>query len=91
MEFILHLTDVHFSVCTMNFTYCILFFSFAPQVSDVFRKAIESVTEEQVQKGSPELKNLYDGLVMTETQLLSVSICVLDRGWADELRQWEKK
>ncbi|XP_047478349.1 grpE protein homolog 1, mitochondrial-like [Penaeus chinensis] len=42
------------------------------EVSDVFRKAIESVTEEQVQKGSPELKNLYDGLVMTETQLLSV-------------------
>lgn len=52
----------------------------------MFRKAIESVTEEQVQKGSPELKNLYDGLVMTETQLLSVSICILDRGWADKLR-----
>lgn len=43
------------------------------QVSDVFRKAIESVPPEKVDHGNSDLKTLYDGLVMTENQLLSVS------------------
>ncbi|XP_071552053.1 grpE protein homolog 1, mitochondrial [Panulirus ornatus] len=42
------------------------------EVSDVFRKAIESVPVDTIQQGSSDLKNLYDGLVMTENQLLTV-------------------
>ncbi|KAK7017527.1 GrpE protein 1, mitochondrial [Halocaridina rubra] len=42
------------------------------EVSDVFHKAIDSVPKEKVEKGSSDLKTLYDGLVMTENQLLSV-------------------
>ena len=47
------------------------------QVSDVFHKAIESVPSEKIQSGSSDLKTLYDGLVMTESQLLSVSFVSL--------------
>ncbi|XP_076040954.1 grpE protein homolog, mitochondrial Roe1 [Oratosquilla oratoria] len=42
------------------------------EVSDVFRKAIESVPEEEIKSSGGSLKALYDGLVMTENQLLSV-------------------
>lgn len=44
------------------------------QVSDVFHKAIESVPSEKIESGNSDLKTLYDGLVMTENQLLSVSL-----------------
>lgn len=42
------------------------------EVSDVFRKAIESVPAEKLENENSDLKNLHDGLVMTETQLLTV-------------------
>ncbi|KAK8377688.1 hypothetical protein O3P69_013970 [Scylla paramamosain] len=42
------------------------------EVSDVFHKAIESVPSEKIESGNSDLKTLYDGLVMTENQLLSV-------------------
>lgn len=42
------------------------------EVSDVFHKAIETVPPEKIESGSSDLKTLYDGLVMTESQLLSV-------------------
>jgi len=41
------------------------------EVSDVFRKAIESVSEEDA-SSSPQLKTLYDGLTMTEAQFHSI-------------------
>ncbi|XP_064092188.1 grpE protein homolog 1, mitochondrial-like [Macrobrachium nipponense] len=42
------------------------------EVSDVFHKAVSSVPEERIKEGPSDLKTLYDGLVMTENQLLSV-------------------
>ncbi|KAG7176978.1 grpE protein homolog, mitochondrial-like [Homarus americanus] len=42
------------------------------EVSDVFHKAIESVPAERVEKGNPELQNLYNGLKLTENQLLTI-------------------
>ncbi|CAL4244009.1 unnamed protein product [Meganyctiphanes norvegica] len=42
------------------------------EVTDVFRKAIESVSKEEVKSGDNNLKTLYDGLIMTENQLLTV-------------------
>ncbi|KAF2363776.1 GrpE nucleotide exchange factor [Trinorchestia longiramus] len=43
------------------------------EVSDVFRKALESVPKEQLESSQNEqLRGLYDGLSMTETQMLTV-------------------
>ncbi|KAA0204024.1 hypothetical protein HAZT_HAZT002478 [Hyalella azteca] len=43
------------------------------EVSDVFRKALESVPEEELKSSTNgHLKTLYDGLSMTETQMLTV-------------------
>lgn len=42
------------------------------EVTDVFHKAIESVPAEKINKENSDFKNLYDGLVMTENQLLTV-------------------
>ncbi|KAK3863369.1 hypothetical protein Pcinc_030856 [Petrolisthes cinctipes] len=45
------------------------------EVSDVFRKAIESVPDDKINEGNNnnrDLKSLYEGVVMTETQLLTV-------------------
>lgn len=42
------------------------------EVSDVFSKALETVTKQQLEEGPSELKILYDGLTMTQTQLHNV-------------------
>ncbi|KAK4310006.1 hypothetical protein Pmani_018384 [Petrolisthes manimaculis] len=42
------------------------------EVSDVFRKAIESVPNDKINESNRDLKNLYEGVAMTETQLLTV-------------------
>ncbi|KAL7632481.1 UNVERIFIED_CONTAM: hypothetical protein RMT77_017194 [Armadillidium vulgare] len=42
------------------------------EVTDVFRKAIESVPEEKKKEADPVFSSLYDGVVMTETHLISV-------------------
>ncbi|KAK1797418.1 hypothetical protein P4O66_008789 [Electrophorus voltai] len=42
------------------------------EVADVLEKATQSVPEEQVSSDNPHLKNLYDGLVMTEVQIQKV-------------------
>lgn len=42
------------------------------EVSDVFRKALESVSPEDFKEGGEQLRGLYDGLSMTETQMLNV-------------------
>jgi len=39
------------------------------EVADILSKATESVPQEELNAANPHLKNLYDGLVMTETQL----------------------
>jgi len=41
-------------------------------VTDVFRKAIESVGENELQEGGTQLKTLHGGLLLTETQLHTV-------------------
>ena len=46
---------------------------FIIKVSDVFRKALESVPPEQIESGNEQLTNLYKGLSMTEGQMLNVS------------------
>ncbi|XP_056156294.1 grpE protein homolog 1, mitochondrial isoform X2 [Lampris incognitus] len=39
------------------------------EVADILEKATESVPKEEVTTQNPHLKNLYDGLVMTEVQI----------------------
>ncbi|XP_072398445.1 grpE protein homolog 1, mitochondrial [Diabrotica undecimpunctata] len=41
-------------------------------VADVLNKATETVPKEEVSSNNPHLKSLYEGLKMTEAQLLSV-------------------
>ncbi|ODM99790.1 GrpE protein 1, mitochondrial [Orchesella cincta] len=42
------------------------------EISDILRLAIESVPKDQVTKENPHLKDLFEGLTMTETRLLQV-------------------
>ncbi|XP_076829171.1 grpE protein homolog 1, mitochondrial [Brachyhypopomus gauderio] len=42
------------------------------EVADILEKATQSVPQEQVSSDNPHLKNLYDGLVMTEVQIQKV-------------------
>ncbi|XP_039896778.1 grpE protein homolog 1, mitochondrial isoform X1 [Simochromis diagramma] len=42
------------------------------EVADILEKATESVPKEEVTSQNPHLKNLYDGLVMTEVQIQKV-------------------
>lgn len=42
------------------------------EVADVLNKATESVPTEEISDRNPHLKNLYEGLLMTEKQLKSV-------------------
>ncbi|KAI1888255.1 hypothetical protein AGOR_G00183140 [Albula goreensis] len=42
------------------------------EVADILEKATESVPKEEVTNNNPHLKNLYDGLVMTEVQIQKV-------------------
>ncbi|XP_067117594.1 grpE protein homolog 1, mitochondrial [Osmerus mordax] len=42
------------------------------EVADILEKATESVPKEEVNSQNPHLKNLYDGLVMTEGQMQKV-------------------
>lgn len=42
------------------------------EVADILEKATESVPKEEVTSENPHLKNLYDGLVMTEVQIQKV-------------------
>ncbi|ODM93081.1 GrpE protein, mitochondrial [Orchesella cincta] len=42
------------------------------EISDILRLAIDSVPKDQVTKDNPHLKNLFDGLTMTESRLLQV-------------------
>lgn len=42
------------------------------EVADILEKATESVPKEEVTPQNPHLKNLYDGLLMTELQLQKV-------------------
>ncbi|TNM93385.1 hypothetical protein fugu_001561 [Takifugu bimaculatus] len=42
------------------------------EVADILEKATESVPKEEVTNQNPHLKNLYDGLVMTEVQIQKV-------------------
>ncbi|XP_031170529.1 grpE protein homolog 1, mitochondrial [Sander lucioperca] len=42
------------------------------EVADILEKATESVPKEEVTSQNPHLKNLYDGLVMTELQIQKV-------------------
>lgn len=42
------------------------------EVADILEKATESVPKEEVSSQNPHLKNLYDGLVMTEVQVQKV-------------------
>ncbi|XP_063756560.1 grpE protein homolog 1, mitochondrial [Eleginops maclovinus] len=42
------------------------------EVADILEKATESVPKEEVTSQNPHLKNLYDGLVMTEIQVQKV-------------------
>ncbi|XP_029382551.1 grpE protein homolog 1, mitochondrial [Echeneis naucrates] len=44
------------------------------EVADILEKATESVPKEEVTTQNPHLKNLYDGLVMTEVQIQKVFI-----------------
>lgn len=41
-------------------------------VADVLSKATESVPKEEITNSNPHLKSLYEGLVVTESQLKSV-------------------
>ncbi|KAM9329948.1 grpE protein homolog 1, mitochondrial [Gastrophryne carolinensis] len=42
------------------------------EVADILEKATESVPKEEVKDDNPHLKNLYEGLVMTEVQIQKV-------------------
>nr|XP_006128290.1 grpE protein homolog 1, mitochondrial [Pelodiscus sinensis] len=42
------------------------------EVADILEKATESVPKEALKEENPHLKNLYDGLVMTEVQIQKV-------------------
>nr|AGM32937.1 GrpE protein-like protein [Coptotermes formosanus] len=42
------------------------------EVADILGKATESVPKEEVRESNPHLKNLYEGLTMTEAQLHKV-------------------
>ncbi|KAJ8262118.1 hypothetical protein GJAV_G00162420 [Gymnothorax javanicus] len=42
------------------------------EVADILEKATESVPKDEVTEQNPHLKNLYDGLVMTEVQIQKV-------------------
>ncbi|XP_068611925.1 grpE protein homolog 1, mitochondrial [Brachionichthys hirsutus] len=42
------------------------------EVADILEKANESVPKEEVSSQNPHLKNLYDGLMMTEVQIQKV-------------------
>ncbi|XP_068133073.1 grpE protein homolog 1, mitochondrial [Hyperolius riggenbachi] len=42
------------------------------EVADVLEKATESVPKEEIKADNPHLKNLYEGLVMTEVQMQKV-------------------
>ncbi|XP_051500630.1 grpE protein homolog 1, mitochondrial-like [Myxocyprinus asiaticus] len=42
------------------------------EVADILEKATESVPKSEVTAANPHLKNLYDGLVMTEVQIRKV-------------------
>ncbi|XP_069687079.1 grpE protein homolog 1, mitochondrial-like isoform X2 [Periplaneta americana] len=42
------------------------------EVADILGKATESVPKEEVRESNPHLKNLYEGLTMTEAQLHQV-------------------
>ncbi|XP_060782367.1 grpE protein homolog 1, mitochondrial isoform X2 [Neoarius graeffei] len=42
------------------------------EVADILEKATQSVPKEEVTSQNPHLKNLYDGLVMTEVQIQKV-------------------
>ncbi|KAM8938843.1 grpE protein homolog 1, mitochondrial [Pelodytes ibericus] len=42
------------------------------EVADTLEKATESVPKEEIKDGNTHLKNLYDGLVMTEVQMQKV-------------------
>ncbi|XP_051987526.1 grpE protein homolog 1, mitochondrial-like [Xyrauchen texanus] len=42
------------------------------EVADILEKATESVPQSEVTAANPHLKNLYDGLVMTEVQIQKV-------------------
>lgn len=45
------------------------------EVADILSKATESVPQDALTDNNPHLKNLYEGLTMTNTQLLKVCIC----------------
>ncbi|KAJ1214009.1 hypothetical protein NDU88_001637 [Pleurodeles waltl] len=42
------------------------------EVADILEKATESVPKEEIKADNPHLKNLYEGLVMTEVQMQKV-------------------
>ncbi|XP_016094559.1 grpE protein homolog 1, mitochondrial-like isoform X3 [Sinocyclocheilus grahami] len=42
------------------------------EVADILEKATESVPKTEISTANPHLKNLYDGLVMTEVQIQKV-------------------
>ncbi|XP_074643872.1 grpE protein homolog 1, mitochondrial-like [Tubulanus polymorphus] len=42
------------------------------EVADILGKATESIPKEEITNSNPHLKNLYEGLVMTDTQLHKV-------------------
>lgn len=42
------------------------------EVTDVFRKALDSVPSQELQSGGAQLQTLHSGLTMTETQLIAV-------------------
>lgn len=42
------------------------------EVADILKKATESVPKTEISTANPHLKNLYDGLVMTEVQIQKV-------------------
>ncbi|CAI9576936.1 unnamed protein product [Staurois parvus] len=42
------------------------------EVADILEKATQSVPEEEVKADNPHLKNLYEGLLMTEVQMQKV-------------------
>ncbi|KAG2465457.1 grpE protein homolog 1, mitochondrial [Polypterus senegalus] len=42
------------------------------EVADILEKATESVPKEELSRQNPHLKNLYDGLLMTEVQIQKV-------------------
>ena len=42
------------------------------EVADILTKATESVPQDAISDSNPHLKNLYEGLTMTNSQLLKV-------------------